>query len=393
MRYEWLIASRYIWSKRRHPFVGITTTISILGITVGVAALIVVLAVMNGFDEDLKERIIGTRAHLMIEKENGMDDWMALAEKLNRVDAIRGAAAFVEGQALIQKDGWTSGVLVRGVDSERERSVSKLERYVSQGALSEKGTSIVVGSELAKRMRLDIGSEIRVLSQNAKKPSVFIVEGLFSSGLYEYDANLVFVNLESAQKLFELGNSVSGLSVALRNVEEAARVKREIQKRLGSSYFIRTWMDMNKTLFGALKLEKMVMFIILTLIILVASLNIAGSLTILVMDKTKDIGILKTLGALPRGISRIFAIQGCFIGTAGATAGFVIGLTLCALLKKYRIVDLPREIYYFDRLPVQLNPADAGMIFLVAVGLSFISALYPAIMAARLDPVKALRYE
>lgn len=393
MNFEWFIAKRYIWSKRRHPFVGVISTISVLGIAVGVAALIVVLAVMNGFDEDLKERIIGTRAHLVIEKEAGIDNFQSLAEALQKSPLVLGASPFVEGQALVQKDEWGAGVLVRGIDVERERATSKFFDYITQGTLSGRENSVVVGSELAKRFYLGIGSEIKVLSQNSEKPVVFKVEGFFTSGLYEYDANLIFMNLKSAQAIFQLKETVSGIAVSLKDPERAPEAKRAIQKKLGFPYFVRTWMDMNKTLFGALKLEKAVMFLILALIILVACLNIAGSLTIMVMDKTKDIGVLKALGAAPLGLMKIFALDGLLIGLVGAGSGFFIGTGLCFLLKNYRFVDLPREIYYFDRLPVKMEPWDIAAILGVAVGLSFLSAFYPARMAGRLDPVKALRYE
>ncbi len=393
MSYEWLIAKRYIWSKRRHPFVGVTSTISILGISVGVAALIVVLAVMNGFDEDLKNRIIGTHAHLVIEKEGGLDNSGVLLEKLSRGSKVAGVSSFVEGQALVQRGEVGTGVMVRGVDLERERTVSKFYSYVTQGKLSERPDSVVVGSELAKRFRLELGSEIQVLSQNSKKPSVFKVEGFFTSGMYEYDANLIFLNLKSAQSLFELGEAVSGISVSLKDAEFANQAKSEIQKGLGYPYYVRTWMDMNKTLFGALKLEKIVMFLILALIIFVACLNIAGSLTIMVMDKTKDIGVLKALGASPLSLIKIFTFDGLLVGLAGAGSGLVMGTGLCFLLTKYQFVDLPKEIYYLDRLPIRMELSDTLAVLAMAVALSFLSAFYPATMAGRLDPVKALRYE
>ncbi len=388
-----MIAKRYIWSKRRHPFVGVVSTISILGIAVGVAALIVVLAVMNGFDEDLKSRIVGMRAHVVIQKDGAFDNAPSMIQNLENISQVAGAAPFVEGQAILQKGEWGSGVLVRGVDIAKEKKVSKFFSYLTQGDLNHQKDGAVLGVELAKRLGASIGSEFELFTQGSEKPLHYRVQGIFNSGLYDYDANLLFLNLENAQDLFHLNNSVTGISVYLKDANSATLVKLAIQKSLGYPYDVRTWMELNKTLFGALKLEKTVMFLILALIILVASLNIAGSLTILVMDKTKDIGVLKALGATPSGILKIFLIDGLLIGVAGAAAGLAAGTGICLILKKYSFVELPREIYYFDKLPVQMNLTDALAIFGVAVGLSLLSACYPARMAAGLDPVKALRYE
>ena len=393
MGYEGWIAKRYLWSKRRHPFVGVTSTISVLGIGVGVAALIVVLAVMNGFDGELKDRIIGTRAHLVIEKEEAFNHYAGLLESLSKLKGIAGASPFVEGQALIQKDEWGTGVLVRGIDSRTEKSVSKFYQYLKDGTLSGREKFAVVGSELARRFNLKIGSQFLVLSQTAKKPAVYTVEGVFSSGLYEYDANLLFLNLKDAQELFDMKEAVSGVSVALSDAGAADFFKRGIQDKLKYPYVVRTWMDMNKTLFGALKLEKIVMFLILALIILVACLNIAGSLTMLVMDKTKDIGVLRALGATRFSILKIFALDGLWMGFFGAGAGFLAGTALCVILAHTPLVDLPKEIYYVSRLPIKANPVDVALVLSVAVALSFVSSLYPAVTAGRLTPAQALRHE
>ncbi|MBI4353257.1 MAG: ABC transporter permease, partial [Candidatus Omnitrophica bacterium] len=212
-------------------------------------------------------------------------------------------------------------------------------------------------------------------------------------GMYEYDANLVFLDWRAAQALFGLEKAVSGTAFSLREAEDAGRVKTLLQRKLGFPYFVRTWMDMNKTLFGALKLEKIVMFLILALIILVASLNIAGSLTILVMDKTKDIGVLKALGAAKWDLVRIFTMDGLFLGGAGALAGLLAGMGISWVLKTYPVVELPKEIYYTNRLPVQMDWADAFLVAGVAMALSLASAFYPARLASKLDVVKALRYE
>ena len=393
MSFHWFIAKRYLWSKRRHPFVGVVSTISILGITVGVAALITVLAVMNGFDEDLKTRILGLRSHLVVEKEGVFDDFVPAAKIIHSSKAVSGVSPYVEGQALFQVGEWGSGVLVRGVDARTEKSVSHFFSYIKQGTLSDRPDGVVVGDELAKRAHLKLGSEILIATQTTVKPLVYRVEGIFSSGMYEYDANLVFLNLKNAQTLFGMDDAVTGLSVYLKKSEQADAVKRELQTKLGYPHVTRTWMDMNRTLFSALKLEKIVMFLILALIILVACLNIAGCLTILVMNKTKDIGVLKALGATRLDLMKIFAADGLALGLLGAVAGSIIGGGLCLTLKYTKFIELPKEIYYMDRLPVALSVPDVLWVMFVAVGLSFISSLYPAVVAGRLEPVKALRYE
>lgn len=391
---EWFLARRYLWSGRRHPFVGVTASISVIGVSVGVAALIVVLAVMSGFDQDLKQRIIGMRAHVVIEGPALLDDPAALTARLKAVPQVAAVAPYVEGQALLQRGQWASGILVRGIDPALEPGVSRFKSYLQKGALSDTPGRIVVGTELAKRAGLRIGSDIKITSQYIDKPVLVEVEGIYSSGMYDYDANLILTNLATARALFDLGpGQVQGLSVRLTDADRAANAKRSIQQALGGGYTVLTWIELNRTLFGALKLEKAVMFLILALIVFVACLNIAGSLTILVMDKTRDIGVLKAIGATPGLILRVFALNGLVIGVGGALGGFAVGTGLCALLSRYRIIDLPREIYYLDHLPVRMNWADSGAVLAVAIGLSLLSAFYPAWTASRLDPTRALRYE
>ena len=393
MSFTWFIAKRYLWSKRRHPFVGVVSTISVVGILVGVAALVTVLAVMNGFDDELKSRLVGMRAHLIIEKEGAFTEADAVRQKISTVKGVRASAPYVEGQALLQSGDWGAGVLVRGIDAASEKNVTQFFRYMIQGSFGKKLDGIVIGTEMAKHAHLSTGSSVSIATQALEKPAVFTVEGIFSSGMYEYDANLVFLTIPQAQKIFSLNGQVSGLSVAWKSAEDADNGKRILQKELGYPFYVRSWTDMNRTLFSALALEKLVMFLILGLIILVACLNIAGSLTILVMDKTKEIGVLKALGAAPSDLLKIFAWDGLALGLVGAFSGLAAGLVLCIGLKQYAWIQLPKEIYYVDRLPVLVDFKDTATVVLVAVVLSFVSALYPARMAARLDPVKALRYE
>lgn len=393
MGYETWIAKRYLWSKRKHPFVRVTSAVSLVGIAVGVAALIAVLAVMNGFDGDLRDRIIGFRAPLVLEKLTPFNGYASLARQLEANAGITGVAPYVEGQALLKNEELAGGILVRGVDPAAENKVSRLSKYMSRGALGSRPDGIVLGEVLARKMNLAPGSEVRLLSQVSKKPVKLVVEGLFASGMYDYDANVALVSLASAQALFEMPGTVTGLSIALDNPEDAELMKQAIQKRLQAPYVARTWMDTNRTLFGALKLEKAVMFLILGLIIFVACLNIAGSLTLLVIDKTRDIGVLKALGATSSSLLKIFALDGLWLGLSGALAGLGLGGAICFVLSHWRVVELPKEIYYLDRLPVRVELGDTLMIVTLAVALAWLAALYPARVASRLDPVKALRYD
>ncbi len=393
MSFTWFIAKRYLWSKRRHPFVGVVSTISVIGILVGVAALITVLAVMNGFDDELKSRLVGMRAHLVIEKEDVFTNESAIRQKIAMIPGVRASAPYVEGQALLQSGEWGTGVLVRGIDPASEKNVTQFFQYLKEGSMGRQADGIIIGSEMAKRARLSLGSKVSLATQTLEKPEVFAVEGIFSSGMYEYDANLVFLTIPQARKIFGMTTEVSGISVKWKNTEEADKGKHILQKELGYPFYVRSWTDLNRTLFSALALEKLVMFLILGLIILVACLNIAGSLTILVMDKTKEIGVLKALGASPADLLKIFAWDGLALGVVGAFSGLVVALVLCYGLKEFGWVQLPKEIYYMDHLPVLLELKDTALVVVVAVFLSFLSALYPARMAAGLDPVKALRYE
>ncbi len=391
MQYEWFIAKRYLWSKRRHAFVGVVSGVSLAGIALGTASLIVTMAVMSGFDEDLKDRIIGTRAHAIVSKDGGFSDYPQVIQNLEKESSVLSAAPFVEGQALVQHGEWGTGVLVRGIDPLAEKKTSKIFKHLLRGNLNTSPGSAILGTELAKRLHIRPGETFQILSQNKDKPMMFTVDGIFSLGMYEYDANLLFIPLASAQELFTLPAQVSGVSVALKNSEGADAFKKSYQKKLGYPYFVSTWMEMNQTLFGALQLEKIVMFLILALIILVASLNIAGSLTILVTGKAKDIGILKSFGVPSSGIVKIFMLDGLCIGVAGSGLGLAAGSGICFLLKNYPIIQLPREIYYLDRLPVRMNPVDVSLVLGTAILLSLACSVYPAWTAGRLDPVKALK--
>jgi lipoprotein-releasing system permease protein len=329
-----------------------------------------------------------------------------LTAKILKTRGVKAASYFLNGQALITYGEKVTGIIIRGVRAQDEVKVNKLGAYMKAGSLALEGGGCVIGSELAHKLGVTVGDTISVISpasitvKNVVLPGrlkaeakAFRVAGLFTSGMYEYDANLVYTGLADAQALLGVGGTASGMSVSVRDTAAADSVKRELQVSLGPRYFVRTWVEMNRNLLSALKLEKTAMFIILTLIVIVASFNIASTIIMTVLEKTKDIGILKAIGATNANVMALFAIQGGVIGVIGTFLGVATGLAACWCLKTYKFITLPPDIYYIDKLPVRIDMADIYLIMTSSILISFVMALYPAYKAARLDPVEALRYE
>lgn len=395
MKWELFITWRYLVSKRKEKFISLISLISILGIAVGVTALIVVIAVMNGFDKELRERIVGVNPHVLIEKQGGIDNPEELLSVLDRTEHVSGAAPFINGQALFKVDKAATGVLLRGIDTSLEQEVTKIEQYLVAGNLDLNNTDIIIGSELANRFYLSLGDEVSVVSPVKGKIFDFNVAGIFTSGMYEYDLNLVLTNIPIAQKIFSLKDLVGGIGIRLDNLYHAVSTRRSLQKMLGHPYLVRDWINMNKNLFSALKLEKLMQFVIAALIVVVACFSIVGTLIMKVLEKTKDIGILKAIGAPNRAIRRIFVLQGLIMGLAGTALGTAGGFLLCHLLKTYKFISLPKDIYYIgvEGLPVQVRWIDSIIIIVCALIISLLATVYPAHQAARLNPADSLRYE
>jgi len=414
MNFELFVSLRYLLAKRRQTFISLITFISIAGVAVGVTALIVVLAVMNGFQDDLRSRILGITSHMVVGSFNGpFSDYQALMQDIEKEPGVVAATPFVYAQVMVSSGKSVSGAILRGIDPQTAAKVINIQENMLRGNLADlrseppsaSGSSpqqgIILGVELANNLGLRQGEWVTVISPSGRltpmgqvpKSKLFQVTGIIQSGMYEYDNTLAYISLTAAQQFLGLGDAVSGVEVKLDDIYRARQIAESLRSRLSLPYWVRDWMQMNRNLFSALKLEKVVMFIILTLIILVAAFNIVSSLIMLVMEKTRDIAILKAMGATTASIRKIFVMEGFLIGTSGTLLGLLGGFILCSLLKKYQFIELPRDVYYISTLPVKMEALDVGMIALAAILISLLATLYPSRQAAKLDPAEALRYE
>jgi lipoprotein-releasing system permease protein len=380
------------------------------GVSLGVMALVVVLSVMGGFVEDLKGKILGTNAHLVILQHGSpMRDYREMMEKVRGVEGIIATTPFIFSQAMLTSETNAHGIVLRGVDPDTAGRVINLGETLKKGSLTdlkqEEGAGgppgIFVGKELAQNLGVLLDDTVIVVSPSgalapmggAPPMKKFRVKGIFDSGMYEYDTSLAYISLRNAQKFLAMEDAVSGIEVKVKDIYGVKEVARQIQKKLGFPFWTKDWMQMNKSLFAALKLERTVMFIILVLIVLVAAFGIVSSLIMVVMEKTKDIAILKSMGATGKSIMRIFILEGLIVGVIGTIVGLIAGYTICVLLGKYRFISLPSDIYYISHLPVKMNGVDFILVALAAIGISFLATLYPSWQAAKLDPAEALRYE
>jgi lipoprotein-releasing system permease protein len=411
--YELFIGLRYTRAKKRNHFISFISLISMLGMALGVMALIVVLSVMNGFQKEIRARMLGATPHLEVVADGGrIADWRSVLDKVVQNPQVLAAAPYVGGQGMLSFGQNVQGVMVRGIAPERETAITELANKVKTGSLSDLRSGefgIVLGVDLARALGVQVGDKVMLIApQGMITPAgmmprlkQFRVVGLFEIGMAPYDNNLALINIADAQKLFQLGDTVTGISARLRDVDVAPQVSREIQSRLPDDLYANDWTHQNSNYFRAVQMEKKMMFIILSLIVAVAAFNIVSTLVMAVTDKQADIAILRTLGASPRSIMKIFIVQGVVIGVIGTLLGTISGIVLALNLDVvvpfiehlFGVQFLAKDVYYISELPSDLRYHEVAVVSGIAFAISLLATIYPSYRASQTQPAEALRYE
>jgi lipoprotein-releasing system permease protein len=407
MRFELFVAMRYLLAKRKQAFISLISLISTIGVAVGVMALVIALALMTGLQGELRDRILGSTAHVYVWKSGGIEDYQAEVQKLRAMDGVIGAGPAILGKALVSTDRADAFISLKGIDPVLERDVTDIQRSMQQGSLEaltpeneEALPGILLGRNLAEQLGVGVDDTVTVLTpQGTLSPMGMIprtrrvrVAGIYALGLYEFDAAYGLVTLEFAERL--LGKAAPDLiELRVDNIDDAPAISERVPEALGSDYVSQDWADMNQALFSALWLEKMAISITIGLIVMVAALNIVASLILLVMEKSRDIAILKTMGTSAGRVRTIFMLQGLMIGTVGTTIGAMCGLALCWVLDTYRLIQIPMDVYQVSYVPFIVEPFDFALVVVSAILICFVATIYPSRQASRLDPVQALRFE
>ncbi len=422
--YEVFIGLRYLKAKRRNRTISFNTLISTAGVTIGVAALIATLGIMTGFKEDIQAKILGTNSHILVTSRTGeaITDYTALSDQVAAVPDVVAATPFIFKQVLLTSDTGSHGVVLRGIDVKREPTVTEIARNLTSGSLDEleqlgpagktppapdgqvselppQLPGIIIGKELSLRLGVSMGDRLNVVSPVGPisalgmipKVRSFRVAGVFEAGMFEYDSSLAYVSITQTQEFFNMDETVTGIEVKVTDVFAADRIANAIEGALGFPYRARDWMHLNKNLFSALKMEKFMMFVLLVLVVIVASFNIVSTLTMIVVEKHREIAILKAMGATGKAVMRIFMLNGLVIGVVGTAIGIPLGYGVCWAIQEF--YTLPGDVYYLSRIPVNIKTFDVVIVGLSVILITFLATIHPCRQAARLDPAEALRYE
>lgn len=405
MKFERFVALRYL-TRRKGLFAIITTLIGVAGVSVGVAALITTLSVMNGFQSDIKTKVIGAQSHILVFGRMPASTYPEQIRKIEQIPSVEAAAPHIYGQAILSYDGQSVGLVVRGLDPEQEKKINSLSRSLTEGSFAPKDWAadapapLVLGTELAAGLGADVGDDVVLISPQSISTSAgmfpkmkkFRVSGLLRTGYYEFDNTIAYAGLADASDFLGLKGGVTGVAVKLHDLNKAEQAAQQIREAIGLGYSVRTFAQLNSTLYAALKLEKAVMFIILFLIIIVASLNIAGNLILLGTEKLRDIGLMRAMGASPKMIRKVFMWEAMVIATLGICLGIALACLLCWIIATFNIVELPGDIYYLTKVPVRIEWSDILAVVGGSYFICFFAGLYPAAKASRVNPTDAIRY-
>ena len=400
---ELWLSQRYFKTAKTQKIISMTAFISMLGIAIGVLVLIVVIAVMSGFDRYLQDKMVGTNSHLLLEFYSGQKEPYRIIDRLKGIPHIKACSPFIAGQAFIKIGSQIINAEMRGIDPKLQPQITNIKEYMRQGSFNLEGNEVILGEELAQSLGLQLEDNISLISPVTLTKMDFRIKGIFNSGMYLYDSSLIMTSIKGAQDFFRIADLVNGIGVKVDDIYRVEAIKQDIYKNLKDvgQYEIRTWVDANRSFLNALKLEKIVMFIVVTMTTVVAAFGIVSTLIMSVMSRVKDIGILRSVGAKTKSVLEIFIFQGLSIGITGIVLGLIGGVCLARSLNK--VVDfishiigrslIPKDIYYFDRIPTNINAADITLIVLCALVISLLASIYPAYYAARINPSEAVRHE